>query len=406
MSRDPEAFRMPVEEVRGMWVVRSSVTSPQKIRNVIATSKRFGFNTLFVQVRGRGDAYYTSTLEPRSEELSNQPLTFDPLAMTITLAHDAGIQVHAWVNTDFVWGGSRRPLSPDHILNKHPDWIARTSKGTYSTVATAQCEGVFVTPANPEVRQHNHDVFMELVKNYDLDGIHFDYIRYPNQSYDFSPATTTAFCADMTTRGIASPGAKAKEADKLAFIKAHYDDWSNWRRAQVTDMVESISRDAHDAKPGIVVSAAVFANWREAYVEKGQDWHRWLADGALDAVVPMAYSSDTSLVASQIADAARVATAAGRHCYAGLGAWHIPAAGAIVKTDVARAVGAQGVVLFSYGGVTRDGESSAYLTKYTTSAFVRPATLPKMAWNVKPGVAVGTAVPAEGSPPTGDGTAN
>ena len=98
-------------EARGMWVVRSSIASPEKIRNVVDTAKRFGYNILFVQVRGRADAYYNSTLEPRAEELSSQPASFDPLATIIQLAHAQGIQVHAWVNTDLVWSSAKKPLS-------------------------------------------------------------------------------------------------------------------------------------------------------------------------------------------------------------------------------------------------------------------------------------------------------
>ena len=69
---------MPVE-VRGLWVVRSSITNVQSIRNIVAAAKSHNFNTLFVQVRGRGDAYYKSNFEPRAEELANAPADFDPL---------------------------------------------------------------------------------------------------------------------------------------------------------------------------------------------------------------------------------------------------------------------------------------------------------------------------------------
>lgn len=78
MQRDPMQSRdlanmQPLNEVRGLWVVRTSITSPEKIANVVDTARRYGFNALFVQVRGRGDAYYQSTLEPRSDELAKEP---------------------------------------------------------------------------------------------------------------------------------------------------------------------------------------------------------------------------------------------------------------------------------------------------------------------------------------------
>lgn len=380
-TRDPESYREPMTEVRALWVVRTSITSPDKIANVVATAKRYGINTLFVQARGRGDAYYASTLEPRAEELSGQPTSFDPLATIIASAHAAGIQVHAWMNTDLIWSGVHKPRSAEHIVNSHPDWLARTSDGSCSPIASSQCEGLFVTPANPDVRRHNHDVFLEVVRNYQLDGIHFDYIRYPNADYDYGPATTSAFCAFMKATDPAAP-VKSSQSARVHYIKAHFDSWTDWRRAQVTDMVESISRDAHAARPGIVVSAAVFADWKDATEGRGQDWKRWLADGALDAIVPMAYGPNTSKVAAQIADASAAASSAGRLCYAGIGAWHIPVESAVAKIEAARAIGAQGIALFSYGGVTRDGESAAYLDKLAHRCFARPATLPSMSWNV------------------------
>ena len=380
-SRDPEAFRTPITEVRALWVVRTSITSPEKIRNVVDTARKYGFNTLFVQARALGEAYYNSNIDPRAECLAGQPVSFDPLSTIISDAHTYGIQVHAWVNADFVWAGNSRPSSPDHVYNKHPDWLVRTSSQIASPIPATDCEGAFVSPANPAVRQYNHDIFMEIVHNYDVDGIHFDYIRFPNLNYDYSYATTSEFCADMNARGLSAPDSSATQHDRMAFIKDNGDAWATWRREQVTEMVECIARDAHAAKPGIVVSAAVFADWRQAYVEKGQDWKRWLADGALDAVAPMAYGADTGRVADQIADAERAAASAGRFCYAGIGAWHISVASALAKIEAARDLGAQGIAIFSYGGVTADGSSNAYIGKLASLAFQRPAALPKLPWN-------------------------
>src|SRR4051812_10840502 len=68
------------EETRALWVLRSSLTSPESIASLVRTAREQGFNTLLVQVRGRGDAYYASTLEPRAAELARQPAGFDPLA--------------------------------------------------------------------------------------------------------------------------------------------------------------------------------------------------------------------------------------------------------------------------------------------------------------------------------------
>src|SRR5215218_6201645 len=72
------------DEVRALWVVRTTLTSPEKIRQLVSAAADNGFNTLIVQIRGRGDSYYNSRVEPRAIELKDQPASFDPLALTLT----------------------------------------------------------------------------------------------------------------------------------------------------------------------------------------------------------------------------------------------------------------------------------------------------------------------------------
>ena len=267
----------PITEVRAMWVVRDSIASPARIRNVIATAKHYGFNALFVQVRGRGDALYQSTLEPRAEELAGQDPAFDPLATVIAEAHAAHIQVHAWLNTCYVWGAGRRPYAPDHVVNAHPDWLARTADGGYTLGPSGGCEGAFLSPANLEARQHIHDVFLEVATKYDIDGIHFNYVRYSNQGYDYSPAALQGFAKSMNDH---LPGYEQKALETqgaLAYVHAFPTQFADWRRQQVTDMVASISGDVKKAKPWVVVSAAVFSDASDAYSARGPGLERMVA---------------------------------------------------------------------------------------------------------------------------------
>jgi uncharacterized lipoprotein YddW (UPF0748 family) len=114
----------PQQEVRALWVVRTTLTSPEKIRAMVQAAKENGFNTLIVQVRGRGDAYYRSRLEPRAIELKDQPQDFDPLAITLTEARQRGLKVHAWVNTSLLANLDALPSDPKHVYNEHPEWLA------------------------------------------------------------------------------------------------------------------------------------------------------------------------------------------------------------------------------------------------------------------------------------------
>src|SRR5437016_2700716 len=91
------------EETRALWVVRTSLRSPESVRRVVAQARENGFNTLIVQVRGRGTQFFLGGSEPRAEELAGEPPDFDPLATVLREAHAAGMQVHAWINSFYVW---------------------------------------------------------------------------------------------------------------------------------------------------------------------------------------------------------------------------------------------------------------------------------------------------------------
>src|SRR5215471_18703204 len=183
-------------EVRALWVVRNTLTSPEKIRTMVDRAASAGFNTLIVQVRGRGDAYYRSRWEVRASDLKDQPPDFDPLAVTIAEAHRKGLQVHAWLNTSLLANLDALPDNPKHVFNAHPEWLAvprpvatelyRMSPGDpwfrariveWSKANRGELEGVYTGPANPKVREHILRIWMDILKKYPVDGMHFDYIR-------------------------------------------------------------------------------------------------------------------------------------------------------------------------------------------------------------------------------------
>src|SRR5262249_32094640 len=99
----------PAAEMRGLWVVRTALMSPASVDRVVDEAQRAGFNALFVQVRGRGDAFYRSDLVPRSELLAPQPAGFDPFARLVERARERGLKVHAWLNV-LLCAGLGRPL--------------------------------------------------------------------------------------------------------------------------------------------------------------------------------------------------------------------------------------------------------------------------------------------------------
>src|SRR5512139_90187 len=102
------SLKLP-DETRALWVLRTSLTSPDRITTLVRSARDHGFNTLFVQVRGRGDAYFLGGVEPRPADLQRQPASFDPLATVIESAHAAGLRVHAWINVNLVSSAADLP---------------------------------------------------------------------------------------------------------------------------------------------------------------------------------------------------------------------------------------------------------------------------------------------------------
>ena len=109
-------------EVRALWVTRGTLDSPAAVADMVKAAIGGGFNTLIVQVRGRGDAYYRSGLEPRAADLAARP-DFDPLAETIQRARPAGLRVHAWIAVNLVSSAVELPTSRQHVINRHPEWL-------------------------------------------------------------------------------------------------------------------------------------------------------------------------------------------------------------------------------------------------------------------------------------------
>lgn len=165
---------------------------------------------------------------------------------------------------------------------------------------------------------------------------------------------------------------KALKANPLAAPEMFPAKFADFQRAQVTTLVERIYRAVKKRRPETLVSAAVFANDENAYTRRFQDWRRWLQMGILDVACPMAYSTDTAVFQKQIEVAATTAHGAKRHVWAGIGAYRIPSESAVEKINVARALNAEGFILFSYDFTARPSElnpDGAYLERIRRAAF-------------------------------------
>ncbi|MCS7065528.1 MAG: family 10 glycosylhydrolase [Fimbriimonadales bacterium] len=364
MARNTARERLP-EEVRAMWVVRTSMVSPRAIDRVVELARAYGFNTLFAQVRGRGDAYYRSSYEPRAEALANQPAEFDPLGYLLKQAQPAGLMVHAWLNVYYVWSQPQPPRSRLHVVSRAGNWIARDRRNRYQMTTAGRVEGVYLCPSNPEVRAHLLKVFGEVAHRYPtLDGIHLDYVRYPYEGYCYCAGCRARFRAAMVQQISES---RRRELDRkalhnpLAWIQAFPAEWSDWRREQVSLFVSAFARQSRQINPALILSAAVYPSPLSAYQRKLQNWTLWLRRDWLDTALPMAYDTDTAVVMRQIEWALQAAQ--GRPVIGGIGAWRIRPESTLNKIRAMRRLGARGFCLFSYDTITQKGASETYLQR-------------------------------------------
>ncbi|MGE0454360.1 MAG: glycoside hydrolase family 10 protein [Vicinamibacteria bacterium] len=335
-------------ELRGLWVVRTALVSPEAVDRVVDQAAAAGFNALLVQVRGRGDAFYQSSLVPRSATLSRQPPSFDPLARLLARARDKDLAVHAWVNVLLV-AGFQGPLPAGHVLRRHPEWLMVPKAAAASALrepasvvelvrqasrSDADVEGFYLSPGAPGVPEHLEAVVRELLRGYAFDGLHYDFVRYPNKDFDYSLAMLQAFRARRNGR---DPLATALEAN---------GDYAQFRRELLTDLVARLSGAARAERPGLVISAAVVPDEATALQVKFQSWPSWSARGLLDALVPMAYSPDARIYREQVERARDLV--GGARVWAGVPAYRLPLEGIVRRIETARELGAGGVVVFSH----------------------------------------------------------
>ncbi len=344
----PSPETTPSPEMRGLWVVRTTLVSPESVDRVVDEAAQAGFNALFVQVRGRGDAFYDSAIVARSALLERQPREFDPLARLLARARLRSLRVHAWFNV-LLTAHFGRPLPRGHVLERHPDWVMVPRSAAAAALAAGgrpalglvmeagrgdgDVEGFYLSPSQPGVGDHLEAVVRELVGRYPVHGLHLDFVRYPGPEFDYSRAALEGF----RRRG--------GGGDLLAGPDRNPPGWDDYRRQALTALTTRLADAARSERPGILVSAAVTPDEAQALHHKYQDWPGWLRQGVLSAVCPMTYTPDNRLFAQLLEDARR--TANEKPVWAGIGAYRLDPAGLVEKIALARRAGANGVVLFS-----------------------------------------------------------
>ncbi|MFQ5807913.1 MAG: glycoside hydrolase family 10 protein [Phycisphaerae bacterium] len=284
------------QPMRAIWVTRWDYKTTDDVTRIIENCADAGFNVVLFQVRGNGTAFYDSTFEPWADELGGSDPGFDPLKLACREAHERGIELHAYVNVMPAWRGTEPPANPEQLYNKHPEWFWYDAEGNRQPLehrvgGRQRAWYVSLNPCLPEVREYLVDVFCDLVSRYDVDGLHLDYIRFPNEPV-VSGEKIPDYPRDERTLAVYK--------EETGLTPDHNPEaWNQWRTDCVTKVVADIHAMLRRTKPRAVLSAAV-GSVRERALHHFQDARRWMDDGIIDVVFLMNYTDSPERFAERI----------------------------------------------------------------------------------------------------------
>lgn len=279
-----QTVAQPKYEIRATWLTtlggmdwpRHKATSAEGIRrqqqelcNILDRLKEANFNTVMMQTRLRGDLIYPSAIETFPEALTGKTGKnpgYDPLAFAIEECHKRGMELHAWIVT--IPAGNNRQVK---LLGKH------SVVKKYRQICKQHDRAWFLDPGHPKTADYLSNIVREIVTKYDVDGIHFDYIRYPENAHRFP---------DRDTHRKYGKG----------------KDLKLWRRENITNIVRRLYSEVKQVKPWVKVSSSPVGKFKDtsrysslgwnAYETVYQDAQGWLKEGIHDALFPMMYFKD------------------------------------------------------------------------------------------------------------------
>lgn len=279
----------PKREFRAVWVATidnidfpsrkglPSETQQQEYRNILDSHRKIGINAVLVQVRAASDAFYARSVEPWSEWLMGEQGKapepyYDPMRFMIEETHQRNMEFHAWLNMNRGTHKVSKNIAKDHITNTKPHWFVAYNGYKFYNLGI------------PEVRKYITDIVVNIVKYYDVDGIHFDDYFYP---YPVA-------------------GEKFKDEETFKKYGQGFKNIDDWRRNNVDLIVKEIGEAIKKEKPKVKYGISPFGVWRNAssdpagsQTQGGQssydnlyaDTRKWVQKGWVDYIAPQIYFS-------------------------------------------------------------------------------------------------------------------
>ena len=276
-----QAQETPKTEIRAVWLTTiggidwprtyNAAQQKQELSQTLDRLKEGGINTIILQTRVRATTIYPSAIEPWDGCITGHPgraASYDPLQFAIDECHKRGMQLHAWVVTIPI--GKWDKYGCQQLRKKHPNLVKKIGDEGY------------MNPEAAGTADYIAKCCREIVERYDVDGIHLDYIRYP----ETWPRPSAKVRKGKNAKG--APAAKNLSAKE--------------RRDNITRIVDAVYREVKSRKPWVMLSCSPIGKHDDLtrYRSGGwnarsavyQDVQQWLKDGKMDALFPMMYFRD------------------------------------------------------------------------------------------------------------------
>lgn len=339
---EPLAAGDSLTETRALWVSRFEYATEQDVRTALQRAAEAGFNVVYFQVRGRADAFYRSAHEPWAANLTGtlgKDPGWDPLGVAVEEGRRRGVSVHAWINAFTGWAGTTPPpvSTPLHAFLQHPDWVMVRSDGTPMPYTT---DSRWLTPGHPGVRTRLARVAADILRSYDVAGIHLDFIRYPGTDYSWDAPSLAAW----DSAKVKEPALGFDEMRRRLVTRAV---------AETRDSIRAVSAAAElsAAVWGIYQNTRGWSNVTTGYATIFQDARAWDQQGIIDVLAPMVYWT----IKESYGDRLDYAYLADEHAAAvkttllvGLYVPGMDGTALVRHVERARMAGAEGISVFSY----------------------------------------------------------
>ncbi len=366
------AQSMPVRpvEARSVWLDRGTIVSTKGPKGMVAVFdklKASGINVVYFETNNAGFAMYPSKLAVQNPDT----IGWDPLGTALKEARRHNMELHAWMWVFNVGNTKHNPIVgkpadyPGPVLSTR-DFAWALASQTGSLIPPKQSE-FWIDPSNPDAKRYAKDLIMEVAKNYAVDGIQLDYIRYP-------------FNGKGAEMGFNWLGRQRFEQETGLNLD-HLDEetrqvWQAWKIAQINGFVKDISTTLRAAKPNMRISAAVYGMPRRMRVNQiQQEWETWVANGWIDTLNPMTYVP-TAKELTTMASSVREATADRVLVYPGLSIRQLDTAGLVEQLDSAREMGTLGTTMFAAAHLDEKKSNVLRVGPYRRQPLLTPQSEP------------------------------